>query len=98
MDGCHDCYRWRCDDSTGANAPQCDLNAQTSCLLETVETSGSRGGWGGGTGYPGGGPTAGGGGGNSAQPTTTAEWKVFFEKLIKLGGKGCKKSDETCAA
>jgi hypothetical protein len=33
-----------------------------------------------------------GGGGVAATPTTTAEWKVFFEKLIKLGKKASKKS------
>jgi hypothetical protein len=38
------------------------------------------------------------GGGGTATPTTSAEWKAYFERLIKLGGKGCKKSGETCAA
>ena len=86
-----------------ANAQQCAIWVQSGCLLETVEIVGSGGGSGGGYGGGGynphaGGGSIGGGGGTSAQPTTTAEWKVFFEKLIKLGGKACKKSDETCSA
>ena len=34
--------------------------------------------------------------GSSAGPTTTAEWQVFFQKLIKTGQKLCKKKSEDC--
>lgn len=51
-----------------ANAQQCDLNVQTSCVVDTVFIPGSSGGGGGGggTGYPGFG--AGGGGGSQTIP------------------------------
>jgi hypothetical protein len=51
-----------------ANAQQCDLNVQTSCVVDTVVITGSggSGGGGGGTGYPGFG--TGGGGGQQTIP------------------------------
>ncbi len=77
-----------------ANAQQCNLNIQTSCVVDTVVISGggSGGGGGGGTGYPG---IGGSGGGGASGQSDTERLQNFVKASMN---KFCKKRSESCEA